>query len=189
MIVIVGAGALGSHAAIFLRNAGSLIVIDFDRVTGVNVQAQMHVKQHLGRNKAQAVQQVLQSMFGVKAEAVPHRLTPDNADVLLRSATLVLDCTDNKAARDVIQMVVRVRGIPCLHGALAEDGVLFGRAVWDELFNADAETPGAATCENGEHLPFVALAASFVACVAQEYLTTKVKRSIQFTPSGVAQIG
>lgn len=188
-VVIVGAGALGSHVALFLRNeAVDLRVIDDDRVESKNTLAQVHTRQGLGRNKAMALQQTLNGLWGVKIDAVPSRLGDTNAWTLLDGAGLVLDCTDNIATRKGIAHYVTVAGIPCLHGALSADGT-FGRIVWEPWFTPDAEgAPGQATCEGGEHLPFFALVGAQMAVIVQEFLATGVQRSVQVTPGGVVRL-
>ena len=141
-IVIVGVGALGSHLGLLLRNWACPVglypirVCDFDRVEKKNVMSQFHTTMGVGRNKAQAFQQALQGMFGVRVEAIPHRLTSDNAEALLGGAALVIDCTDNAEARRVIQGFVKPMGIPCLHGCLGAEGTI-GRVVWTEQFKPD----------------------------------------------------
>jgi hypothetical protein len=188
-VVIVGAGALGSHLALFARNwENPLRIVDFDKVEQKNTQAQFHSRMGLRRNKAQALQQGLQGLFGVKVEAVPHKLVGDNAGQLLSGAALVIDCTDNAAARRTIQDHVRANGIPCLHGALSADGS-FGRVVWDEHFTADEEgQEGEATCEDGAALPFFALAAAQVAVAAQRFLEDGVRQSFQLSPAGAVRL-
>jgi molybdopterin/thiamine biosynthesis adenylyltransferase len=121
-VTIVGVGALGSHAAQFLRNAARLRVVDFDRVEQQNVRSQFHPRSSLGRAKVVALQQTLSFLFGTKIEAIPHKLVEDNAAELLARADLVLDCLDNAAARSVVERFARAHGLPCQHGALAADG-------------------------------------------------------------------
>ena len=188
-IVIIGVGQLGSHVLLLGRNwDGTFKVVDFDKVEMKNTQSQFHTKMGLRRNKTQALQQAMQGMFGIRIEAVPHRLTTDNAEQILGGAKLVLDCTDNIAARQVIQTYVRANSIPCLHGALDADGT-FGRVVWDEHFTADAEgVEGEATCEDGETLPFGAKVAAQLAWAAQEFLADGVKRSYQITRESVQRV-
>lgn len=189
MIVIVGVGALGSHLTLFARNwKGPLRIVDFDKVEQKNTQSQFHSKMGLRRNKAQAIQQSLQGLFGVKVDIIPHKLTDDNTDALLSGASLVIDCTDNAAARQTIQKFVRANNIPCLHGCLDAAGE-FGRVVWDEYFVADVEgQEGQATCEDGEALPFFALVAAQTAVIAQKFLDSGEKRSVQISPVGIMRL-
>lgn len=188
-IVIVGVGLLGSHVALLGRNwTQGLKLIDFDRVEMKNTQAQVHGKQGLSKNKAQGLARTLQGLFGVKAEAIPHKLTLDNAEALLGGAALVMDCTDNIEAREVIQKAVAVYKTPCLHGAINAEGT-FGRVVWTEHFVPDAEgKPGQATCEDGELLPFGAFISAQIAVVAQRFLRTGEKQSYQMFPGGLIRL-
>jgi hypothetical protein len=192
-VVIVGVGALGSHVLLLARNWDvDLKVIDFDRVEQKNTQAQMHTRMSLRHNKAQAAQKAMQGMFGRKIEAVPHKLTKDNVEQVLGSAALVLDCTDNIAARTVIQTYVNSAAtfpdrIECLHGSLSASGD-FARVMWTEHFVPDAESGDGATCEDGEQLPFFALAGAHIAQEAQRFLKDGTKRSLQITPTSVQRL-
>lgn len=188
-VVIVGVGALGSHVALLARGwERPLKLVDFDRVEQKNTAAQLHTRMALGKNKAVALRELLLGLFGTRVEAVPHRLVADNAEVLLEDAALVIDCTDNAAARRAIQDEVRRSGIACLHGALSADGS-FARAVWDEHFVTDEEPGGgAATCEDGRRLPFFVLAAAEIALVAQRFLETKQRQSVQITANSIIRL-
>ncbi len=171
-VTIVGVGALGSHAAQFLRNTAKLRVVDFDRVEQKNVLSQFHPRSSLGRAKVVALQQTLSFLFGVRIEAIPHKLVAQNQAELLGRTELIVDCLDNAEARGVIQQFARARGAACLHGALAADGS-FGRVIWDEDFAIDAPADTeTATCEDGGHLPLVGLVAAYLARSAQEFLDT-----------------
>ena len=189
-VVIVGAGALGSHVVLLARNwKHPLVVIDFDRVEQRNVESQFHTRMTLRKSKVLSLQQSMQGLFGTTIQVNPRELGPDNVDALLNDARLVIDCTDNLKARQTIQNHCRLLRIPCLHGALSAAGD-FGLAVWTEDFVPDSEagTTGH-TCENGMQLPFFALAAAQVALVAQEFLITDRKQSFQFTAHSVLRIG
>lgn len=184
-ITIVGVGALGSHVALFLRNEAELKVIDFDRVDRKNVLAQFHGIPGVGKNKVQALQQAMQFLFGLKIGGIQHKLTKDNEVQLLADADLIIDCLDNAAAREIVQGFARQSKIPCLHGALAADGA-YGRVVWDENFVIDSEgSGGAATCEGGEHLPFIAMVSALLARAAQEFVTKGKKIGFEVYPGGV----
>lgn len=188
LVVIVGLGALGSEVITFARNWDVRFkVVDFDRVEQKNTQAQMHTRMSLRHNKAQAIQKAMQGMWGLKVEAVPHKLTVENAEALLRDATLIIDCTDNIAAREVIQQAASDFAVECLHGSLSAAGD-FARVMWTEHFTPDAESGDGATCEDGEQLPFFALAAAHVAQEAQRFLKDGTKRSLQITPTSVQRL-
>ncbi|MEM6930884.1 MAG: ThiF family adenylyltransferase, partial [Myxococcota bacterium] len=156
-VVVVGVGALGSHLVLLGRNwPVRFTLIDFDRVEQKNLASQLHGRTGVGRNKARALQQLMQGLFGLRVEAVPHRLVDDNVEALLGDADWVLDCVDDAPTRRLIQAFATERGLPCLHGALAADGS-YARVMWSEAFGVDDGDAGAPTCEDGEHLPFVAI--------------------------------
>jgi len=188
-IVIVGVGALGSHAVQFLRNVEATIrVVDFDRVEQRNVMAQFHGKPSVGKAKVQSLQQAMDFLFKRKVEAVPHKLVENNAKELLGSADLVIDCLDNGEGRRVIQSFVRKAKVPCLHGALAADGS-FGSVLWDEHFVIDDVTGTGKTCEDGEHLPFIGMVAVLLAQAAQEFLLHGRQEGFNVFPGGLVKIG
>lgn len=189
VVTIVGVGALGSHVVQFLRNVDvSLSVIDDDRVEQKNVLAQFHSKKSVGKSKVQSVTQSMQFMFARKVDGTPHRLRDDNTDELLGGSGLIIDCLDNIESRKIVSAYARANDVPCLHGALAPDGQ-FGRVIWDEHFQPDAEAgAGAATCEGGEHLPFIAVVSSYVAYAAQRFLEQEKKLGFQVHPAGATPI-
>ena len=188
-ITVIGVGALGSHTVMLLRNLGAeLVVIDFDRVEQKNVLSQFHAKPSVGKPKVMGLSQTMKFLFGTKLEAIPHKLTRDNARELLVGADVVIDCLDNAEARRIVQATVRAQGMPCLHGALAADGS-FGRIVWDEDFVIDVESDeGAATCEDGNHLPFIVITAAYMARAVQAFLENDHKIGFHVHPGGANRI-
>lgn len=187
-IVIVGVGALGSHAVQFLRNVEANIrVVDFDRVEQRNVMAQFHGKPSVGKLKVQSLQQSMSFLFGRKIDVVHHKLVENNAKEILGSADLIIDCLDNGAGRRVVQAFARTTKTPCLHGALAADGS-FGSVLWDEHFSIDDETGNGKTCEDGEHVPFIVMVAAFLANSAQAYMKTGRKVGFNIHPGGAIKI-
>jgi molybdopterin-synthase adenylyltransferase len=183
-IVIIGLGAIGSHAAIALRNAGKLKLVDFDAVEQKNTLSQLHTKMGLRKNKAQALQQLLNGMWGIKAQGFQHKVTDDNVAIVLAGADLVLDCTDNIAARTCIKTFCDASKTPLLHGAMSADGK-FALAEWTDQFEPDPETGDGATCEDGENVAFHIIVGGFVAQAAKTFLDTGRQLSFQITPSGV----
>jgi predicted dinucleotide-utilizing enzyme len=189
MIVIVGVGALGSHLVQFIRNEKvDIKVIDFDRVEQKNVMSQFHGKPGVGKNKVAALQQTMDFLFKRQLAVVSNKLVAENIEMLMKGASLVVDCLDNGAARKLVQDYVRKHGLPCLHGALAPGGE-FGRAIWDDQFVIDSEAGvGAATCEDGEFLPFIALTAAYMARSIQIFLKETKKIGFSISPIGAVAI-
>lgn len=189
IVTIVGVGALGSHLVPLLRGApAELRVIDFDRVELRNLASQFHARAGVGKTKVVALEQLVQFAFGQRLRGIPRRLGPDNVRELLGGADLVVDCVDHGDTRRLIQAHVRASGVPCVHGALSADGAL-GRVVWDELFTVDDEPEaGAATCAGGEHLPFIALVASWLAVSIQRFLEDGERRTFHVFPGGTTRL-
>lgn len=188
-VVIVGVGALGSHVALCARNWDCPVrLVDHDAVEAKNVLAQMHGRGAIGQRKPHAVRQLLQLLFGTRVDAVPHKLVQDNASALLSDARLVIDCTDDAPTRDLIQGFCAAYGVRCLHSALAADGQM-ARIGWGDRFVVDRDAPvGVPTCVDGEHLPFIVMAAAQTAVVAQRFLRTGEQLNLWMTPTGTIRV-
>lgn len=183
-VTIVGMGALGSHTLLQSRNLKvSFRCIDDDRVEAKNILSQNHTKMGQGKNKAVAIGQSMQAWFGLKVEVIPHRLVQENVGVLLAGSDLVVDCVDNAHTRRLIQGYTLKHSIPCVHSGLAADGQ-FGRVIWTEDFKPDEAAEGAATCEDGEHLPFISLVSACLSRVIQTFIKDGTKSNVQIWPNG-----
>jgi len=188
-VTIVGVGALGSHLIQFIRNEEiNITIIDFDRVEKTNTMSQFHSVKTVGKSKVQSMQQSMKFMFGTKLNIIPHKLTSDNVDMLLKKSDLIIDCLDNAEARLLVQNYVRQNNVPCLHGGLAANGE-FGQIMWDQHFKIDHEpSAGAATCENGEHLAFIAIVSSFFAQSVHEFIVNNRMVNYQISPAGAIKV-
>lgn len=185
MILVVGIGALGSHLVQFIRNEKiDIKVVDFDRVEQKNVMSQFHGKPGIGKSKVEALKQTMDFLFKRQLTMVSNKLVAENIDALMKGATLVVDCLDNGASRKLVQDYARKHNLPCLHGALAPGGE-FGRSIWDAQFVIDSELgASAATCEDGEFLPFIALTAAYMARSVQLFLKDGKKVGFSISPVG-----
>jgi thioredoxin reductase len=168
-ITIVGLGAIGSHAAVALRNH-SLRLVDFDKVEHKNVLSQNHFKLTTGQTKARSLDALLRQ-FGNVPKAFPVKLEESNVAKMLTEQDLVLDCTDNIAARTLIQAYCVRNKIPCLHGGMSADGT-FGVVMWTEHFIPDKESGTGATCEDGENVAFHTQLGATIAYAANRFLKT-----------------
>jgi len=135
----------------------------------------------IGKKKSVALQTILNGLFGVKVDSIPHKLVPDNVSSILDHPRLVIDCTDNPEARNLIQGHCRKENIPCLHGCLSADGK-FGRVVWSENFKADDVDPNIPTCENEDRVAFYSLVTSYLVLTAREFLDNGRKHNFNITP-------
>jgi len=105
-VLIVGAGGLGSPAALYLAAAGcgTLGLLDGDRIDITNLQRQvLFDTAGIGRLKADAGRERLQALNPeLRIIAHPVELRPDNVRELFAQYDLVLDGTDRLSARYLI---------------------------------------------------------------------------------------
>ncbi len=105
-VVIVGAGGLGSPAALYLAAAGvgRLGVIDFDRVELSNLQRQvLFASSDLSRPKAEVARERTAALNpDIEVIAHPVRLTADNALQLLGAYDVVIDGSDRLPTRYLV---------------------------------------------------------------------------------------
>ena len=188
-ITIVGCGALGSHLVPLLRNEDVEInVVDFDRIETKNVSSQFHGRNHVGKLKTISLQQVMDFMFKRKITTNTNKLTKDNDITILKGSGLLIDCLDNAEARTLVQNYARASNTACLHGALAADGA-FGRVIWDKDFKIDSEgSAGAPTCEDGNHLAFISLVASYMARSVHVFLEADKMVGFSISPMGAVVV-
>jgi molybdopterin-synthase adenylyltransferase len=183
-IFFCGVGALGSAAVTLCRTLpATLAFADFDRVEAKNLLSQAYTRQAVGKNKAEALRLQLRTFYGLETQAYPVRLSPDNIATVAGDADLLVDCLDNLAGRQVVLTYANSSGIPSVHAGLSGDGT-FGLVRWGERFVPDAENePGQATCDAGEHLPFIGLVAATLATIIAEHVGTGARRDALVTTS------
>ena len=121
-VLIVGAGGLGSPAALYLAAAGvgTIGLVDFDIVEITNLQRQLlHGTSDVGRPKLESARDRLHDANpNVKLELHPTRLTSDNALTIIREYDLVLDGTDNFATRYLVNDACVLAGKPNVYGSI-----------------------------------------------------------------------
>ena len=122
--LIVGLGGLGAPVATYLTGAGvgRIGLCDADVVSESNLQRQtLYSEAQLGMPKAEAAHQRLSSMSShTRFDLHPCGLTTENAIALVSDYDIVLDCTDNYAARYIIDDACWQAGKPWVHGAIGE---------------------------------------------------------------------
>ena len=120
-VLMVGAGGLGSAAALYLGSAGvgRITIVDDDRVDNTNLQRQIaHTLDRVGQFKALSAQQAI-AAINPDVEVIPQTLRADAAvlDLLLPDCDAVLDCSDNFATRQAINAACVKHHKPLVSGA------------------------------------------------------------------------
>jgi len=120
-VLIVGAGGLGSPAAIYLAAAGvgNIAIYDNDVVDLSNLQRQIaHHTPDIGTDKVISTRQTLNRLNPeVKIRAVKQRLEGEQLDYEARLADVVLDCSDNFSTRFAINSACVKQQTPLVSGA------------------------------------------------------------------------
>jgi adenylyltransferase/sulfurtransferase len=121
-VLIVGAGGLGSPAALYLAAAGvgTIGLVDFDIVEVTNLQRQLlHGTSDVGRSKLESARDRLRDANpNVNLELHPTRLTAANALTIIGRYDLVLDGTDNFATRYLVNDACVLSRKPNVYGSI-----------------------------------------------------------------------
>ncbi|MCK0506948.1 HesA/MoeB/ThiF family protein [Aromatoleum anaerobium] len=120
-VLVIGAGGLGSPAAMYLAAAGvgTVVLCDGDTVDLTNLQRQiLHSAEGVGRLKVESGRDTLLRLNPqARIEPLAMRLEGAELDEQVAAADLVLDCSDNFATRHAINRAcVRFRK-PLVSGA------------------------------------------------------------------------
>ena len=122
--LIVGVGGLGSPIGLYLAAAGvgTLGLVDFDSVEESNLQRQIiHSESYIGKPKTASARERIHAMNPrVNVAAYNTALTGSNAMDIIKGYDLVLDGTDNTAARRQINDACAQAGIPYIYGSVSE---------------------------------------------------------------------
>ncbi|MBA2303629.1 MAG: molybdopterin-synthase adenylyltransferase MoeB [Acidobacteria bacterium] len=121
-VLCVGAGGLGSPAALYLAAAGigTLGIVDFDVVDASNLQRQiLHGTPDVGRSKLQSARERLNELNPeVNVETHEVALSSSNALGILKDYDIILDGTDNFATRYLVNDACVLLGKPNAYGSI-----------------------------------------------------------------------
>lgn len=121
-VLLVGAGGLGSPAALYLAAAGvgTLGIVDFDVVDESNLQRQiLHNFERIGVAKVESARETLQALNpDVKIEPYMERLGADNVLDIMSGYDIVVDGGDNFPTRYLVNDASLHLRIPVVHGAI-----------------------------------------------------------------------
>lgn len=180
--LIIGAGGLGSPAALYLAAAGvgRITIADQDSVDLTNLQRQIaHDMNAVGVNKARSAASRMQAMNpDVAVSPLALRLEGEALLNAVAAADVVLDCSDNFATRYAVNAACVAQGRPLVSGsAVRFDGQV---SVFDLrqplapcyacLFPVEAETGEMRCAEFGVFAPLVGVVGSLQAAEALKLL-------------------
>ena len=119
--LIIGAGGLGSPAALYLGTAGvgHITIVDHDQVDLTNLQRQIaHSMARVGMDKAASAQQAIAAINPeVQVNPIVARADAALLDRLVAQADVVLDCCDNFATRHAVNAACVKHAKPLVSGA------------------------------------------------------------------------
>jgi len=121
-VLMLGAGGLGSPAALYLAAAGvgTLGIIDMDVVDASNLQRQiLHNLDRIGDRKVDSAKKTL-TLINPDLDVVTYdtRLGADNILDIIDGYDLIVDGTDNFPTRYLVNDAALLKRIPVVHGSI-----------------------------------------------------------------------
>ena len=118
-VAVVGLGGLGSAVSLYLSSSGikNLILIDFDELEESNLPRQvLYTENDLGKKKAIIAKILKKRNKNLEITVFPRKFN----EFMLKNADIVVDCTDNLAAKKQLnKLCIKIRK-PLVFGSAAE---------------------------------------------------------------------
>ena len=121
-VLLIGAGGLGSPAALYLAAAGvgTIGIVDFDVVDLSNLQRQvLHGTDRIGEKKVESARRTIQNL-NPDVNVVGHEemLVADNVDRIIAGYDVILDGTDTFETRYILNDAAVAANIPVVHASV-----------------------------------------------------------------------
>jgi sulfur-carrier protein adenylyltransferase/sulfurtransferase len=121
-VLLLGAGGLGSPAALYLAAAGvgTLGIIDMDVVDASNLQRQiLHNIERIGMRKVDSAKKTLTDMNAdITVKTYDVRLSASNVLDIIDGYDVIVDGTDNFPTRYLVNDAALLKKIPVVHGSI-----------------------------------------------------------------------
>jgi molybdopterin/thiamine biosynthesis adenylyltransferase/rhodanese-related sulfurtransferase len=121
-VLLIGAGGLGSPAALYLAAAGvgTIGIVDFDVVDESNLQRQvLHTTERVGVKKVESAAITIGALNpDVRVVGHDEMLTDENVDRLIAGYDAILDGTDTFEVRYTLNDAAVRAGIPVVHASV-----------------------------------------------------------------------
>jgi len=180
--LLIGAGGLGSPAAIYLASSGvgQITICDDDDVDLSNLQRQIaHNSERIGQNKADSARVALHAINpGINVTPIKQRLKDDMLLSAVDDADIVLDASDNFATRFMLNdacvkthtplvsgAAIRLSGQICVFSNNGNDTPCY-RCLFDESTIAEEEN----CAQSGVFAPLTGIIGSMMAAEALKLL-------------------
>jgi len=160
---------------------GRITICDGDRVDLTNLQRQVvHRVDAIGHPKASSAAATLATINpDIRIEALEERAGPERLAALVRTADVVLDCSDNFPTRHALNRACVAARKPLVSGAgIRFDGQLAvfdlrreGAACYECLFPESGQSPEERCATMGVFAPLVGILGTFQALEALKLLT------------------
>ena len=121
-VLLIGAGGLGSPAALYLAatGVGTLGLMDGDVVDLTNLQRQvLHTTADIGKPKVESGTRTIKALNpDVNVIALPMRITVDNVMDIIKDYDLIVDGSDNFETRYLVNDACFLAGKTNVHGSI-----------------------------------------------------------------------
>jgi len=121
-VLMLGAGGLGSPAALYLAAAGvgTIGIVDMDEVDESNLQRQiLHNLDRVGQRKVESARQTLTKLNpDINVVTYDTRLDADNIMEIIAGYDVIVDGADNFPSRYLLNDASVKLGIPVVHGSI-----------------------------------------------------------------------
>ena len=120
--LFIGAGGLGSPAALYLAAAGvgTIGIVDFDVVDLSNLQRQiLHTNDRVGERKAESARKTIEALNpDVNVVTYEEMLVADNVDRIIHGYDVIIDGTDTFETRYLLNDAAVAKSIPVIHASV-----------------------------------------------------------------------
>ncbi|WP_018694312.1 HesA/MoeB/ThiF family protein [Algicola sagamiensis] len=193
-VVIVGMGGLGCPVAQYLAAAGvgKLTLVDDDKVERSNLQRQiLYRPNHIGQFKAEVAAIQLNSQNpGIQIFPVTVRLCTKNINTIIGDVDVILDCTDQRKTRYLLNQFAKNNRLPYIFGsALQSAGQVgwfdFGQhdsICFEQLFPREYESEISQNCETmGVFGPILGMIGSYQAQITLQMILGLLPKCAAFS--------
>lgn len=123
-VLIIGAGGLGSPAALYLAGAGvgTLGIVDADKVSLDNLHRQIiHKTESIGVLKTDSAKETLEKLNpAVRIKTYPFMITPENISDIISEYDFIIDAVDRFETKFLINDACVLAGKPFCHGGILQ---------------------------------------------------------------------